>query len=43
MVHEISSGAKDFRKFFRKPENQMQTLYPSFEKPNYFDDKLNEI
>lgn len=40
---EIQTGMKDFRRYFKKQENQQQSLYSSFEKPDYFDEKLNEI
>lgn len=42
-LHEINTGQRDFRRYFKLPENQMAPLYPSFEKPDYFDSKLFDI
>ena len=42
-IEEINVGIKDFRLFFRKPETQQVTLYGSFDKPEYFDMKLQDI
>ena len=39
-VEEISTGDKDFRLFFKKDENQLSSLYGSFEKPEFFDQQL---
>ena len=40
---ELQNGQRDFRIYFKKQENQVTPFYSSFEKPEYFDNKLQEI
>ena len=42
-IEEITNGHKDFRQYFKKPENVHAQIYGSFDKPEYFDHQLQEI
>ena len=44
-IHEIKTGEKDYRMYFTRKENQESNNYisQSFDKPEYFDQKLAEI